>query len=245
MCGCLPALARRPATRAWPPPWGLAAHVNFSVGVTAFCSALHSRAASVKEHSAQRHMPAAMIERRRVEHRVLQRWPIAAAHALAVRSSSPHAPSRSGRELPAPQHNRQHELIYSNRDAPRDIPAGACRRELLERGRDPGQDLRTATRAEMHAAAAALGRALKFDCPPFEWVYEGYKPLLLPDVVALRRGAPVALATAAICVLRRLGLSVVPHFPHHGAHARQSSAAPSESRSHPGHTSLHGDLQIS
>lgn len=91
-----------------------------------------------------------------------------------------------------------------------------CRRELLHHGSDLQRELRVATRAEMHAAAAALGRALKFDSPPFEWVYEGYKPLMLPDVVALRRGVPVALATLTVAVLRRLGLAVVPHFPHHG-----------------------------
>lgn len=94
---------------------------------------------------------------------------------------------------------------------------GRCRRGLLEAGSDPRRDLRIATRPEMQAAAAALGRSLRFDAPPFEWVYEGYKPLLLPDVVALRRGAPIALAVVVICVLRRLGLAVVPHFPEHGA----------------------------
>eukprot|EP00892_Ulva_mutabilis_P010344 jgi/Ulvmu1/7682/UM038_0113.1 len=88
-------------------------------------------------------------------------------------------------------------------------------RALLEDGRDAGRDLRIATRQELAAAAAALGRGLRFDAPPFEWVYEGYRPLLLPDVVGLRRGAPLALAVVTLCVLRRLGLTAVPYFPQH------------------------------
>jgi Transglutaminase-like superfamily len=54
---------------------------------------------------------------------------------------------------------------------------------------------------------------------PFEWVYEGYKPLLLPDVLATRKGMSVSLATLLLCVLRRAGLTATPHFQQHGAHS--------------------------
>lgn len=45
---------------------------------------------------------------------------------------------------------------------------------------------------------------------PFEWLYEGMRPLLLPDVLANNWGIPLALATLYACVGLRLGVSLVP-----------------------------------
>lgn len=45
---------------------------------------------------------------------------------------------------------------------------------------------------------------------PFEWVYEGLKPLLLPDVLRRRRGAPLSLAVLVAAVGRRVGLALTP-----------------------------------
>jgi hypothetical protein len=42
---------------------------------------------------------------------------------------------------------------------------------------------------QMHAIAHALNKAFKFRFEPFEWVYEGYKPLLLPSVMVHRCAA--------------------------------------------------------
>jgi hypothetical protein len=47
-------------------------------------------------------------------------------------------------------------------------------------------------------------------CEPFEWVYEGLSPLLLPDCLAARRAAPAAAAVAAAAVGARLGLPLLP-----------------------------------
>lgn len=41
---------------------------------------------------------------------------------------------------------------------------------------------------------------------PFEWVYDGLAPALLPKVVQQRKGMPLALALAAAAVGRRLGM---------------------------------------
>lgn len=48
----------------------------------------------------------------------------------------------------------------------------------------------------------------KFRCDPFEWVYEGLDPLMLPAVVTKRKGIPLSLAVAAGAVARRLGMDV-------------------------------------
>lgn len=42
-----------------------------------------------------------------------------------------------------------------------------------------------ASKTQLEAAEAAL-QALAFRQEPFEWVYEGFKPLLLPHVVSSR-----------------------------------------------------------
>jgi hypothetical protein len=47
-------------------------------------------------------------------------------------------------------------------------------------------------------------------CTPFEWVYDGMKPLLLPEVLKRRKGAPAAVAVAAAAVGRRLGVPLLP-----------------------------------
>lgn len=68
-----------------------------------------------------------------------------------------------------------------------------------------------ARRLEQAAALAdVLYRQQRFKFEPFEWVYEGLPPLLLPERLARRKLAPVTLATVAAGVARRLGLPLLP-----------------------------------
>ena len=41
---------------------------------------------------------------------------------------------------------------------------------------------------------------------PVEWVYDGLRPLLLPDVLRRRKGIPLMLAVTFAAVARRLGV---------------------------------------
>jgi regulator of sirC expression with transglutaminase-like and TPR domain len=43
---------------------------------------------------------------------------------------------------------------------------------------------------------------------PFEWVYDGLAPALLPQVLQRRKGMPLALALVAAAVARRLGIQM-------------------------------------
>ena len=45
---------------------------------------------------------------------------------------------------------------------------------------------------------------------PFEWLYEGLQPLLLPDVLARKWGIPLALSIVYTCLGLRLGVALVP-----------------------------------
>ncbi|KAL4424141.1 hypothetical protein ABPG75_001442 [Micractinium tetrahymenae] len=60
------------------------------------------------------------------------------------------------------------------------------------------------------ALAEVLYRQQRFKFEPFEWVYEGLSPLLLPPRLQRRKLAPVALAAVAAGVARRLGLPLLP-----------------------------------
>jgi hypothetical protein len=50
----------------------------------------------------------------------------------------------------------------------------------------PHESLTMASRGQLEAVAQTMHNDLKFRADPFEWVYEGYAPLLLPDVLASR-----------------------------------------------------------
>ena len=60
------------------------------------------------------------------------------------------------------------------------------------------------------ALADVLYRQQRFKHEPFEWVYEGLHPLLLPQRLQRRKLAPLTLATVAAGVARRLGLPLLP-----------------------------------
>ena len=66
--------------------------------------------------------------------------------------------------------------------------------------------------AQAEALAGVLYRQHRFRFEPFEWVYEGLEPLLLPPSGALHRRklAPLTLAAAAAGAGRRLGLPLLP-----------------------------------
>ena len=51
---------------------------------------------------------------------------------------------------------------------------------------------------------------LRYRFEPFEWVYDGLKPLLLPDVLQTQKGMSLSLAALYCCVARRIGLQLVP-----------------------------------
>ena len=55
-----------------------------------------------------------------------------------------------------------------------------------------------------------LAKGEGFRQKPFEWNYEGLKPLLLHEVLASRRGMTLSLCILFSCVARRLGLVLTP-----------------------------------
>ena len=68
-----------------------------------------------------------------------------------------------------------------------------------------------------------------FRYEPFEWVYDGLAPLLLPDVLRTRRGIPLSLAIMICSVARRLGLTAIPIFcSSSGSSASDDALAPPE-----------------
>jgi hypothetical protein len=72
----------------------------------------------------------------------------------------------------------------------------------------------------------------KFKYEPFEWVYDGLSPLLLPHVLARRKGAPLALALATAAAARRLGVPARLICAHDGEvlTTAQGEAAPGGGR---------------
>lgn len=64
-----------------------------------------------------------------------------------------------------------------------------------------GQDLQWAQAEQMHALAQTLFEHLRFRHDPYEWVYQGFAPLLLPDVVT-NKCAPATPVCMYVC--RRL-----------------------------------------
>ena len=64
----------------------------------------------------------------------------------------------------------------------------------------------------LHTLVDVLYRTdkVKLKYEPFEWVYEGLSPLLLPKVLKNRKGTPAALAIAAAAVGRRVGVPLLP-----------------------------------
>lgn len=56
------------------------------------------------------------------------------------------------------------------------------------------------------AALQVLFKQAKLRNAPFEWVYDGLAPALLPQVLARSKGMPLALALVAAAVARRLGV---------------------------------------
>jgi hypothetical protein len=56
----------------------------------------------------------------------------------------------------------------------------------------------------------ALAQREGFRQKPFEWNYEGLKPLLLHEVLASRRGMSLSLCILFSCVASRLGLALMP-----------------------------------
>jgi hypothetical protein len=63
---------------------------------------------------------------------------------------------------------------------------------------------------QVAALQDVLYRQYRLKHEPFEWVYEGLAPLLLPPTLPRRKLAPLTLATVAAGVARRLGLPLLP-----------------------------------
>lgn len=63
---------------------------------------------------------------------------------------------------------------------------------------------------QAQALADVLYRQQRLKHEPFEWVYEGLQPLLLPPRLQRRKLAPLSLATVAAAVAWRLGLPLLP-----------------------------------
>lgn len=56
----------------------------------------------------------------------------------------------------------------------------------------------------------ALAVKQGFRQKPFEWNYEGLKPLLLHEVLASKRGMSLSLCILFSCIAKRLGLALMP-----------------------------------
>jgi hypothetical protein len=56
------------------------------------------------------------------------------------------------------------------------------------------------------AVPQVLFKQAKLRNAPFEWVYDGLAPALLPQVLARSKGMPLALALVVAAVARRLGV---------------------------------------
>lgn len=54
-----------------------------------------------------------------------------------------------------------------------------------------------------------------FKIKPFEWLYHGLEPLLLPDVLTKKWGIPLTLSVVYTCVALRLGVPLMPHKVRH------------------------------
>ena len=92
-----------------------------------------------------------------------------------------------------------------------DALAAEVRRELGAAAGDAGGAAPPPPQRQLEALSEVLyGGRYKLKYEPFEWVYDGLSPILLPDVLARRRGAPLALAAVAAAVGRRAGLPLVP-----------------------------------
>ncbi|KAG7668599.1 hypothetical protein Ndes2526B_g03781 [Nannochloris sp. 'desiccata'] len=85
---------------------------------------------------------------------------------------------------------------------------------VLQRAAATGIDLtnKSDISGRLHALVDVLYRTpkIKLKYEPFEWVYEGLNPLLLPKVLRKRKGTPAALAVAAAAVGRRVNVSLLP-----------------------------------
>lgn len=74
----------------------------------------------------------------------------------------------------------------------------------------PGKD----PQALAHVVAWLLGcsqvlfKQAKLRNAPFEWVYDGLAPALVPQVLATGKGMPLSLALVAAAVARRLGVQM-------------------------------------
>jgi hypothetical protein len=79
---------------------------------------------------------------------------------------------------------------------------------VLQRAGDDKSDIT----GRLHALVDVLYRTdkIKLKYEPFEWVYEGLGPLLLPKVLKKRKGTPAALAIAATAIARKINLSLLP-----------------------------------
>ena len=58
----------------------------------------------------------------------------------------------------------------------------------------------------MHALLQVLFEKHRFRQSPFEWVYDGLSPVLLPDVVESRKGLSIVLAAIYVMVAKELGV---------------------------------------
>ena len=70
-------------------------------------------------------------------------------------------------------------------------------------------------RLPAHQCTFVVGRQVvhkrhKIRFEPFEWVYDGLKPLLLPDILQTKKGMSHSLAALYCCVARRAGLALIP-----------------------------------
>jgi hypothetical protein len=76
--------------------------------------------------------------------------------------------------------------------------AKLCELSAWQLRRPEAQDLELATAEQLQALTNTVAGSMKFKQEPFEWVYAGFKPLLLPSVVNTR--CALVLAHVASCI---------------------------------------------
>jgi hypothetical protein len=126
-------------------------------------------------------------------------------------SSSQEPPALSLDELAAAV-RRDHPALFAATPSSSDTTDSSNSSSRSEpSSSDPSSSSSTALRVEQaRALADSLYRRQRFKFEPFEWVYEGLDPLLLPPRLQRRKLAPLTLALVAAGVGRRLGLPLLP-----------------------------------
>ncbi|WIA13527.1 hypothetical protein OEZ85_007099 [Tetradesmus obliquus] len=102
--------------------------------------------------------------------------------------------------------NRLTDGFFALRMLPRQLAVlQACEEETRQQDGPPNSQRLLQLQALSQVLFQQQGR---LRCDPFEWVYDGLAPLMLPQVLQTRKGIPLSLAVLAGAVARRLSMQL-------------------------------------